>query len=279
MKEYILHLVTPLFALSVVTCPATELVLPDATITGLSHSFLHGYPGGPATSITDGAARGQYTVSNFTATLTGSETVDWRFEAPLGEMFVIHTPPDGFGNVSLSIFCQWWGGSFDGMAGPVATSFAFEGLIGPEPSHTYSYDIMGTGGKLIQFDETFLLAPETAFTGVEVSAQYDFTTVNAANFQFGPQNLRFQASVQSATQVLGDGTLMTLETIPEPPSVALVILFSLCALFWPQGLIGQRLLTSASRRRRIARFCLSVDHVAGAPDAGRSATVEKCLHR
>ena len=173
MKRSIRNALMPLFALSL-TCPATELVLPDATITGLSHSYLHGFPGGPATQIVDRAGTGQYTVSNFTATLTGSETVDWRFEAPPGEMFVIHTPPEGFGNVSLSIFCQWWGGSFDGMAGPVSTSFAFEGLVGPEPSHTGSNDIMGTGGKLIQFSEGFLLAPGTAFAGVQVSAQVQF---------------------------------------------------------------------------------------------------------
>ena len=193
---------------------AAEFVIPDATITGLTHAISHNFPAGPATTITDGAASGQFIQTNFTAMLTGSETVDWSFEAPTGKMFVVHTPPSGFSNVSLSVFCQWWGGSFDGMQYPVSTSFTFENLVGATPSHTYSYDIMGTGGKLIQFSDTFSIAPGTTFTGVKVSAQYNFSTVNSTQLQFNPQSFRFAASVTSPTQILGDGILMSLETLP-----------------------------------------------------------------
>ena|ERR1017187_6934886 len=235
--------VAVLCAFCAITCTATVLVIPDATITGLTHTYRSGYPGGPATQITDAAASGQFTLTSFTAMLTGSEDVDWSFEAPAGEMFAIHTPPSGFGNVSLSLFCQWWGGSFDGMANPVSTSFSFENLVGPAPSQTSSYDIMGTGGKLIQFSDSFSLAPGTEFTGVEVSAQYDFSTVNPANLQFNPQNFSFEASVESASQILGDGTLMTLQAVPEPTSLALV-LFSLSAFAWSHRLSRQEICCS-----------------------------------
>jgi hypothetical protein len=205
-----------LYGFSAMASKATELVIPDAAITGLTHAFGHYAPSGPATSITDGAASGQFTLTNFTAMLTGSETVDWSFEAPAGRMFVVHTPPSGFSNVSLSVFCQWWGGSFDGMQSPISTSFTFENLVGATPSHTSSNDIMGTGGKLIQFSDSFSIAPGTAFTGVKVSAQYNFSTVNSTNLQFNPQNFRFAASATSFTGILGDGILMSLETLPRP---------------------------------------------------------------
>ena len=224
-------------------CEAAELVIPDAMISGLTHTFQTNMVGGPKTSISDTAAIGQYTLTSFSALLTGSETVDWSFEAPVGEMFVVHTPPSGFSNVSLSIFCQWWGASFDGMQSPFSTSFTFENLVGPTPSQTSSYEIMGTSGRLIQFSDSFSIAPGTEFTGVEVSDQYAFSAVDPMNLQFNPQNFRFSASVTSFSQTLGDGTLMTLENTPEPTSLAL-ILFSLSAFVWSHRLSQQQILTS-----------------------------------
>jgi hypothetical protein len=248
MKKSIVNLsrklgVMALCVFYAMTCTATVLVIPDATITGLSHSFGHFYPAGPATEITDGAASGQFTLTSFTVMLTGSETVDWSFEAPVGEMFVIHTPPSGFNQVSLSMFCQWWGGSFDGMENPISTSFTFENLVGPAPVQTSSYDIMGTGGKLIQFSDSFSIAPGTTFTGVELSAQYDFSTVSPMSLQFNPQSFHFNASVTSPTETLGDGKLMTLETVPEPSSPALILIL-LSAFVWSHRFSRQPIATS-----------------------------------
>lgn len=207
---------TVLTAFFVATSGAATLNIPDATIKGLTHTFGHYAPFGAATMITDAPATGQFTQPGFTTMLTGSETLVMRFEAPAGQKFVIHVPPAGFGNVSLSLFGRWWAASSDGMQNPISRSFAFENLVGSTPSRTSSSDIMGSGGRLIRFDDTFTVTPGTEFTAVELSAQYAFSIVSPINGQFWLDSFSFQARVTSSSQVLGDGTLMTLETILRP---------------------------------------------------------------
>jgi hypothetical protein len=214
MKDIIIRITMLMFVSCAMTCKASVLVIPDAAINELSHSFGHFFPAGPATKITDEPTNGQFTLTSFTTMLTGSEVVEWSFEAPAGKMFVVHTPPNGFTNVSLSVFCQWWGGTSDSMKFPVSTSYTFKNLIGPTPSHTSTNDIMGSGGRLIQFSDAFSMAPGIMFTGVKVSAQYNFSAFNSTTQQFNPQSFRFAASAVSATQTLGDGILMTLEPLP-----------------------------------------------------------------
>lgn len=208
---------------SVVTCSAATFELPDATISGLTHTFGHFAPGGPTTQITDMADTRQFTQPGFSTTLTGSETLVLRFEAPVGQKFVIHAPPSGFGNVSLALMGQWWGASSDTTENPVAKSFTFENLVGTAPLRTYSYDIMGSSGSLISFTDIFTVAPGTEFTAVELSASYAFNIANPSTTTFSPDYFRFEAVAASFSQILGDGTLMTLEAVPEPTSLALIV--------------------------------------------------------
>jgi hypothetical protein len=208
----------------VVNCTAATLALPDSTIFGLTHTFGHYGAGGPATLIKDGAGAGQFTQPNFTTMLTGSETVVMRFEAPAGEKFVIHAPPSGYDGISLSLVGSWWVGSGDGLLNPIATSFAFENLVGSTPVHTYSFDTLGAGGRVISFSDAFTISPAIEFTAVELRATYAFSIANPSTHLYVPvpDSFKFVCAATSYTQILGDGTLMTLETVPEPTSLALV---------------------------------------------------------
>jgi hypothetical protein len=161
-----------------VSCTAATLALPDSTISGLTHTFGHYGGGGPSTLITDGAKSGQFTQPNFTAMLTGSETVIMRFEAPAGQKFVIHAAPSGFDSISLSLGGRWWGGTFDATQNPIATSFAFENLVGATPVQTHSFDMLGSGGRLVWFSDVFTVSPGMEFTAVELTATYAFSVLN-----------------------------------------------------------------------------------------------------
>ena len=203
-------------------CTAGTLALPDTTIFGLTHTFGHYAPGGPATLITDATTAGQFTQPNFTTMLTGSETVIMRFEAPAGQKFVIHTAPSGFDSISLNLGGRWWGGPSDGLQNPIATSFAFENLVGSTPVRTYSFDILGSGGRLVSFSDTFTVSPGMEFTAVELQATYALSIPSPSTYTFVPDLFTFGCGATSYTQILGGGTLMTLETVPEPTSLASV---------------------------------------------------------
>jgi hypothetical protein len=208
----------------VVNCTAATLALPDSTISGLTHTFGHYAPGGWATLITDAPKVGQFTQPNFTTMLTGSETVIMRFEAPVGQKFVIHAAPTGFDSISLRLVGSWWVGSADGLLDPIATSFAFENLVGSTPVQMPSSDTLGGGGRVISFSDTFTVSPEIEFTAVELRATYAFSIANPSTHLYVPvpDSFKFECAAASYTQILGDGTLMTLETVPEPTSLALV---------------------------------------------------------
>jgi hypothetical protein len=166
--------------------------------------------------IEDYAAAGQYTHTGFTTTLTGSETIYASFEAPAGEMFVIHAPPPGFGDVTLTLDAEWVAGSGSGYGLSAALTLAvFENLIGSAPTLTSSSDYISTGGDYVRFFNTFTIAPGTTFTGVQLSAQYATSISSPSEQIFTPSAFEFNAGVESF-QTLGDGTLMTLEAIPEP---------------------------------------------------------------
>jgi len=236
-----------LCALPAMTCAAQVLVMPNDTITALKHTYALGPSGGPVTWISDGPASGQYTQPGFTATLTGSETVDWSVEAAAGEMFVVSAPPSGFGNaVTLSIYGQWLGGPVDSYTAPSSVSLTFQNLVGPIPSQISADDAMGQSGNLIQFGGSFSIAPGTEFTGVELSAQYDFSVANPVSRQYNALGVGFSAYVDSMSESLSDGTLMTIEAVPEPTSVTLMI-FSLSA-FACSRLVARRQISTGRRR-------------------------------
>lgn len=207
---------------SVITCTAATLALPDTTILGLTHSFGHYAPFGPATLIRDAA--GQFTQPGFSAMLTGSETVIMRFEAPVGHKFVIHAAPSGFDSISLRLGGRWWGGSSDGMQSPTATSFAFENLVGAAPVRTSSSDILGSGGRLISFSDTFAVLPGLEFTAVELRATYAFSIASPSILNYVPDLFTFECQASSFSQMLGNGTLMTMEPVPEPTTLALIVI-------------------------------------------------------
>jgi hypothetical protein len=195
-------------------CNAATLVTPDMTIMGLTHTFGHFAPAGPTTSISDSVAAGQFTQTGFTTTLTGSELVVSHFEAAPGKKFVIHTPPAGFGNITLTVIGEWLAGSDFGIT-PVSNSAIFENLVGSAPVLISSQNVIGAGGKWVRSYAVFTVAPGTAFTGVQVSAQFASSIANPASQSFMPHGVTFSASV-SSSQTLGDGFLLTLESLPIP---------------------------------------------------------------
>jgi hypothetical protein len=197
------------------------LITPPNTITGLTHSFRHTFPGGFATVIQDYAAAGQFIQSDFTTTLNGSEMISASFEAPAGEMFVTHAVPDGFGNIELQLYAIWASGPDVGFS-PTSTSAVFENLVGPAPSLVSSTDFIGAGGKAVGFDDTFIVAPGTKFTGVDLFAQYASSLGSPTQNTFAPDGFNFIAQTVS-DQVLDDNTLMTLEAIPEPSSFLILL--------------------------------------------------------
>ncbi len=210
---------------------AQVLVTPSSTINGLTHSFRDLYPGGPTSVIEDYAAAGQYTQTGFTTTLTGSETISVSFEAPVGEMFVIHAAPAGFGDITLTLDAEWIAGSGSGYGlSAASTSAVFENLIGSAPTLTSSSDYISTGGDSVRFFDTFTIAPGTTFTGVQLSAQYATSISSPSEQTFIPSAFEFNAGVESF-QTLGDGTLMTLEATPEPGIFSFLALGSLAFLY------------------------------------------------
>src|SRR5262249_28023159 len=152
--------------------------------------------------------------TSFTATLTGSELVVSHFEAAPGNKFVVHAAPAGFGNISLTVIGEWLAGSDFGIS-PISNTAVFENLAGPAPVLTSSQNVIGAGGKWVRSYAVFTVAPGTEFTGVQVSAQFASSLANPTNRAFAPQNVRFSAAV-SSSQTLGDGQLLTMESVPLP---------------------------------------------------------------
>ena len=201
---------------------AQGLITPPSTIDGLTHQYGHYAPFGAATMIEDYAASNQFTQTGFTTTLTGSELITGSFEAPAGQMFVIHPAPDAFGDVVLQVQNSWvassgGGGSFD----PISLSAIFENLAGPTPSLISSTTGIGRGDVL--FACFFTVSPGTSFTGIQLSAQYASSVYSPVQQAFTPNTFIFSAYA-SSSEILGDGTLMTLEQIPEPSAFTLILL-------------------------------------------------------
>ena len=201
-------------SLAAASCSAATLSTPDITITGLTHTFGHSDGAAPPTSISDSAAAGQFTQTGFTATVTGSELLVSHFRAAPGKKFVVHAPPAGFGNISLTVIGEWFAGSDFGLT-PISNNALFENLSGPTPVLTSSQNVIGAGGKWVRSYAVFTLAPGTEFTGVQVSAQFASSIANPASGAFAPQNVKLSATI-SSSQLLGDGPLLTMESMPLP---------------------------------------------------------------
>ena len=235
-------------------CNAATLITPDITITGLTHSFGHFGAGGPTTLISDSAAVGQFTQSGFTTTLTGSELMVSHFEAAPGNKFVIHAPPAGFGNITLTVIGEWVAGSDFGLT-PTANTAVFENLVGPAPVLTSSQNVIGAGGKWIRSYAVFTVAPGSEFTGVQVSAQFASSIANPASQAFAPYKVTFSASV-SSFQTLGDGSLLTLESLPRPP-MKIKCLGTGFVLSWPTNFNNWALETATELRS--TNWCMATN--------------------
>ena len=234
MKRYTIGCWWAVFCIVALTsnAPSQGLFTPPSTVTGLTHQYGHYAPFGVATEIRDYAAGNQFIQTGFTATITGSELVVASFEAPASQMFVIHEAPAGFVDVLLQLNLSWAasGTSLGSASSPTSLSIVFENLTGAEPILLSSVNSLGILGNRISFSNSFSVAPGTTFTGVQLFAQFATSVSSPSEQTLTPSTFTFQA-VAWSSEILGDGTLMTLEPIPEPSAVVLVLLGSGVLLF------------------------------------------------
>jgi len=211
-------------------CRATIIQTPDTTVSALGHTY---YPGGAVApkNVADWATGGfssgnlgAYTQTAFNATLTGQDTLIGRIAAPTGKKFVV-TPEAGASN-RLNILFEWQAPGGDFGVRPTSVSVSFEGLTGTQPAYSSSSSgsVEGGGGLWIRFDETLSPTAPFTFTAVKVQAAYFYGIANPALATFTPGLLEF-----GMTSVNGpDATLMTIQSIPEPATGAILALGLLC---------------------------------------------------
>ena len=205
------------------------LITPPTAVKGLTHQYS---TSATATTNEDYAASGQFAQSGFTATITGSELIVASFESPAGQMFVIHDPPDGFGNITLELLVAWRSSpAVFATFSPSSLSFAFENLSGSDPTPIMSSSGIGTAGNFISFRNSFSVSAGTSFTGIQLNAQFASSIISPSEQTFAPVDYFTFRAFASGPGILEDGILMTLEPIPEPSVLALVFLGSGVLLF------------------------------------------------
>ena len=212
-----------LMSIGGLTVNSQELIIPPITITGLAHRPPSTNQLSPPT-ITEWATIAEFT--GFTATLTGSELIVTSFQAPAGQMFVFHAPPEGFGNITLALTATWRDvGSSPSIPilSPMSFAPVFANLSGVQPTLLSSVNGIGNLGDRVGFQNTFSVEPGTMFTGVQLFAQYASSIPSPMERTFTPGSANFRAYAYSSG-IWTDGVIMTLEAIPEPSTFALLSL-------------------------------------------------------
>ncbi len=140
----------------------STIVVPTVTISQLTRTYYSGFYHDAITIPGPG-----YSSSGFTATITTGDVVDIHYEAPPGKMFVMHAP-GGAGTQYFS-FSTYWQSGADAGSFTYPYTLTFENFQGTMPTQTYSLNLIGDVGNVVEAWDEFTVGGAFTFTGIEIT--------------------------------------------------------------------------------------------------------------
>ena len=194
---------------------------PDLVATGFEHTYSVGGKATPITHIADSIQVG--TAPSWTPDWEDPVTWVSTVTAPDGYLFVV-TPPAGFEQSSLLCMASFWSTSMpvtDHTIFCSTTSYSFEDLMGTAPTLNGSGSTVGQALYTLSAQANFTVSEPFSFKSITFTTMppYALGAFPVETYHGAP---RFDFSVYG-DGVLPDSTIISLQPIPEPASLWLLI--------------------------------------------------------